>query len=473
MAPYSRRRLLLVSIVLLVLVGGGIYYYQQNQLSEVYFTNIAWSPEIIRKNTPVTFSLSLVNKGMFDKKLTFEIVLEKICHTGICGRDRIGELTVTVKKRRVTRVNYTYTFPEEGFYYLIFKSGETSLRQLVYVSPGIERRSVFSFAVFGDNRPPDSVSPQPAVFKELIRELNLIRPDFAVLVGDIIYGYRSDLARLKWQWSDFLSVYDSSTVPIFVAPGNHEMQTEELPESGNPEAQALYVMHLGRLYFAFEYGNSLFIILDTDEVGHASEISGDQLAWLEGVLKEYRGDYEHVFVFMHKPVISYEGADLLNNHDEILPILLKYKVTAVFQGHNHAFYYERINGTDFYVTGGAGAPLYLRPESGGINHFLIVTVNGSSYDVQFLPIPAIKFEATANSIRVKYLFDTPYRFKRYEYSWSVEPKPLLLRGICFSRKSGEGLSIENVQGVIEDNNMVCGVIMLRSGEEKTVYARRG
>ncbi len=472
MVSYSKKRLFLASIILLVVVSGGVYYYYQNQLSEVYFTNIVWSPEIIRKNVPVTFSLNITNKGMFDKKLIFEVFLEKVCHATICRQDKIGEFTVTVKRGSVTQVNYTYSFPEEGFYHLIFRSSETSLRQLIYVSPGKSSQSVFRFAVFGDNRPPDAVTPQPAVFKELIRELNLIRPEFAILVGDVIYGYRSDIARLKWQWSDFMSIYDSSIVPIFVAPGNHEMQTEELPESGNPEAQALYVMHLGRLYFAFEYGNSLFIILDTDMVGHASEISGEQLIWLERILKEYRNDYEHVFVFMHKPVISYEGADILNNHDEILPILIKYKVTAVFQGHNHAYYYERVNGTDFYVTGGAGAPLYLRPESGGINHFLIVTVNGTSYDVQFLPIPAIEVADSGNSIRVKYQFDSPYYFRRYDYSWVAEPKPLLLQGMCFSYKSGEKMTIENVLGIIEEDNIICGIIKLKPGEEKTVYARR-
>ena len=105
--------------------------------------------------------------------------------------------------------------------------------------------------------------------------MKFIHPDFAILVGDIIYGYGSDIPRLKMQWNDFLSVYDSFGIPVFVAPGNHEMQTEDAPESGNIDAQRLYIMHLGRLYYAFAYDNSLFIILDTDIVGSAGYDDGD------------------------------------------------------------------------------------------------------------------------------------------------------------------------------------------------------
>lgn len=182
--------------------------------------------------------------------------------------------------------------------------------------------------------------------------MKLIHPDFAVLTGDIIYGYGSDIPRLKMQWNDFLSVYDSFGIPVFVAPGNHEMQAEDAPESGNIDAQRLYIMHLGRLYYAFAYDNSLFIILDTDIVGSAAKISGEQLEWLKEMLKASRG-FEHTFVYIHRPVRSYHGANILNNHYKILPLLLRYNVTAVFQGHDHVYYYEEINGTRFYVTGGA------------------------------------------------------------------------------------------------------------------------
>ena len=118
--------------------------------------------------------------------------------------------------------------------------------------------------------------------------MKLIHPDFAVLTGDIIYGYGSDIPRLKMQWNDFLSVYDSFGIPVFVAPGNHEMQAEDAPESGNIDAQRLYIMHLGRLYYAFAYDNSLFIILDTDIVGSAAKISGEQHVWLKEKFKAHR-----------------------------------------------------------------------------------------------------------------------------------------------------------------------------------------
>jgi len=258
--------------------------------------------------------------------------------------------------------------------------------------------------------------------------VKFIHPDFAILVGDIIYGYGSDIPRLKMQWNDFLSVYDSFGIPVFVAPGNHEMQTEDAPESGNIDAQRLYIMHLGRLYYAFAYDNSLFIILDTDIVGSAAKISGEQLEWLKGMLKASRG-FEHTFVYMHRPVRSYHGANILNNHYEILPLLLRYNVTAVFQGHDHVYYYEEINGTRFYVTGGAGAPLFRTPERGGVYHYLIVEVNGSRVDVKFVPPYSLKVRQSSNEITVEYTFTEPIYFKDRHNSWQAIPEPLTLRGI--------------------------------------------
>jgi len=426
----SRKVKILIAIALIVTLAATVYYYlQQSELPTPLFDNVRWSPEIIRADKPVTFNLTIIHTGFFPASREVKVYVSKYSYPGFSEPMLTGSFKISLNPHSSASYTYTWTPPEPGFYRLKFViDGGGSLTQLVYAASQTQTTSSFTFAVFGDNRPADGVQPQPEVFKEIAREVRLIHPDFAVLVGDIIYGYRSDVPRLKMQWSDFLSVYESFGVPIFVAPGNHEMQTEDAPESGNIDAQRLYVMHLGRLYYAFAYGNSLFIVLDTDIVGSAAEISGEQLQWLKNMLKISR-NFQHTFVFMHRPVVSYYGANILNNHYEVLPLLLKYNVTAVFQGHNHVYYFEIVNGTRFYVTGGAGAPLYRTPSRGGVNHFLLVEVNGSRVEVKFVPPYSIKVQQSEDKITVEYTFTKPIYFEDKHNSWQAIPKPLTLRGL--------------------------------------------
>ena len=232
-------------------------------------------------------------------------------------------------------------------------------------------------------------------------------------------------------------------------------------------------MNLGRLYYAFEYGNSLFIVLDTDKVGQAGYITGKQWNWLVKMLEKGK-EYEHVFVFLHKPACTGEGLDALNNGLELMELLVKYNVTAVFQGHNHLYYFEKVNNTCFYVTGGAGAPIYASEKSGGYHHFLIVTVNGSKVDVQFLPIPALEWTKENNSIKVKYLFKGVLLFKRGDYYWNATAKPLLLQGIVFNVNS-PNVSVEggDLWKIVSENGYKVYVsVVLNPGEERTISVKR-
>ena len=437
----TRVKLVLLAALVAVVALAVYLYIRENSLPSPTFTNVVWEPEIIRAGQPVTFRLTVEHRGIFSVHVVIRVYASKYAYSSFPKAVPVGYVEVELGPGATKDVEFHWTPPEEGFYKLRFEiEGGGYLNQLVYAAPREGGPEAFTFVVFGDNRPSDGVMPQPPVFSEIAREVNLIHPDFAVLVGDVIYGYRSDIARLKRQWSDFLSVYNSFEVPVFVAPGNHEMQTENVPESGSLDAQTLYVMNLGRLYYAFAYGNSLFIVLDTDVVGQAAEISGEQLEWLKKMLELSR-NYTHTFVFMHRPVVSYEGADLLNNHYEILPLLLRYNVTAVFQGHNHVYYYEEVNGTLFYVTGGAGAPLHRTPERGGVYHFLLVEVNGSSVNVKFVPPYAIKVRQLESSVEITYAFTEKIVFSSDGYTWVAEPASLRLRGLRV-RSSSSDVEVE-------------------------------
>ena len=462
-----KTKIIIITVTIIILLAGGLYYYSFSSMPSIVFIGISWSPEHIVEKAPVSFNLTIQNRYFFSRKVNIKVYLTKFSWDGEGDEIEIGKKPINLPPSSVSSVQYSLIFNRTGFYRVKFLiSSNIYLKQLIWVSPSNKKIKYFRFAVFGDNRPANSMFPQPEPFKELIKEVNIIHPNFSVLIGDIIYGYHCDMGRIKLQWTEFLKVYHSSIIPIFVAPGNHEVQTESSPNSGNPDAQALYIMNLGKPYYSFTVGNSYFIILDTDIVGEADEITGKQLEWLRNELNK-ADSYKHVFIFMHRPIVSYPGADMLNDNNEILNLLLKHRVEIVFQAHNHVFYYEMINGTKFYVTGGAGAPLYASSERGGVYHFLLITVNGSQVNVQFIPTGSLKFQRISNDeVKLEYTFKNPITFSWGDYSIALKPRPLLLQGIEFNKINGNITVIGGRE--IFSNSKILVSTVIKPGESKDI-----
>ena len=80
--------------------------------------------------------------------------------------------------------------------------------------------------------------------------------------------------------------------------------------------------------YSFEYGDALFIIIDT----FCSE-APTELAWLTSVLSSNTRKW--VFAFLHAPIYStggHSGADLQSSYNALFEA---YDVNAVFSGHTH------------------------------------------------------------------------------------------------------------------------------------------
>jgi hypothetical protein len=60
----------------------------------------------------------------------------------------------------------------------------------------------------------------------------------------------------------------------------------------------------------------------------------------------------------------------------------------VFMGHEHLYNHSRRDGVDYFITGGAGAPLYAPPQDGGYYHYLVATVTNTDYQVNVYPANA-------------------------------------------------------------------------------------
>lgn len=276
----------------------------------------------------------------------------------------------------------------------------------------------FTFYVFGDNRPAKKGDPPTATIQAIAGALAQNKPALALSCGDLIAGKEpGDRARIEAEYSAVLDVLKSAHVPVFNAPGNHEMDDKD--DVPNATMTQFYSELIGLPYGSFDYGNSHFVSLNTEEIappGTAKSprapldgssgtldpgfITEQQRAWLDADLWAHQSA-RHVFVFMHHSVHAHKTKNQLDraSAEALLRIFAKYKnVTAVFSAHEHIYYNPQapddvanpMAGSTaaaprYLVTGGAGAPL----ESGdhGFYHYLVVTVSGGNMQIELVKVP--------------------------------------------------------------------------------------
>jgi len=227
----------------------------------------------------------------------------------------------------------------------------------------LKRKKIrFSFAVIGDNISNVSLV-QPEPFRQNIRTINLLKPDFVVFLGDFVKGNAHDLL-LDEAWDEFERVTRTLKMPYYLVIGNHDVQCKE--------GIKIFRNRYGPPYYSFDYEGCHFIILNSDDQEDGKNcIIGRQLEWLKQDL-EAHSKAKDIFVFIHKPL--WESYPKQWNAD-VHPLFVKHKVDFVFAGHMH-LYKEPImrDGIKYVITGGGGSPLSTDKDKGGFYHWIYITV---------------------------------------------------------------------------------------------------
>jgi hypothetical protein len=219
----------------------------------------------------------------------------------------------------------------------------------------------FDFIVLGDSRPAGELG-QPEAFKTMIREFNVLRPVFALDCGDLILGGAAE--GLGPQWDEFEEVVARCEIPFIPVAGNHDIS--------DAPTEKIWIDRMGPTKFSFAVGNSLFIALNTEEVGALDRISDEQVEWLKSLLEN--SDAKHIFVFMHKPYFVQNWEENWSNSAKVLE---GHPVRIVFGSDIHLYRDCGVrDGIHYIVTGGGGAPIHTPEEEGGFYHYILVSVRG-------------------------------------------------------------------------------------------------
>lgn len=194
----------------------------------------------------------------------------------------------------------------------------------------------FRFVYFGDAQ-----NDVLDLWSRVIRQADRFNPDFMIHAGDLVNRGENDSDWGEWHAA---GGWIHATVPCLPTPGNHEYSGPatapgsprkprltpywnaqfNLPGNGVPGLE-------GTCYY-LDYQNTRFISLNTNERSRFQA----QAAWLDSVLGANHCRW--TIVTFHHPV--YSSAKKRDNAEVrgfFRPIIEKYKVALVLQGHDHSY----------------------------------------------------------------------------------------------------------------------------------------
>ena len=243
------------------------------------------------------------------------------------------------------------------------ESGSTILsHEYTFRTAADSQQDNFRFAVYGDTR------GDKAAHQSVIDRMDLYKPDFAIHTGDLV-----DDGQIKTYWKIFFQVEGNflAHVPLYPTLGNHEQNA--------PNYFNTFSLPGNQRWYFFDYGKARFICLEFDQFENIVDPQQAQLAWLEQTLADNTQPW--LFVYFHVPNIDL-GSGISQSLKKMFE---KYKVNAVFSGHEHNYQRRVENGITYIISGGGGAPLYriegkdkLRAAAAVMYHFLMISVEGKT-----------------------------------------------------------------------------------------------
>jgi hypothetical protein len=277
-----------------------------------------------------------------------------------------------------------------------------------WTEPGTmpRRPEEFTFVLLSDR----TGLARPGVFERAVQVTNLLRPDFAIQVGDSIEGYTSDPAELAEQWEEFDGITAELQVPLFRVPGNHDVSNELMRDE--------WLRRHGALHYSFRHRDVLFVVLDTQdppqklsdfgggemteaklkelhelfardpEAAHAwmkeeglgiggidwegtmpANLSEEQIAWAEQTIRANR-DVRWTILLMHMPFWQGEGSPGF----ERIKAAFEGRSYTAYCGHVHNYKRALIDGNEHIRLGPTGGLWVLPGDEGNFDHVGWVTM---------------------------------------------------------------------------------------------------
>jgi len=307
-----------------------------------------------------------------------------------------------------------------------------------------KRATPFVTAWWGDNHAGTVTLARP------VTNLLAHAPNMICVAGDLVNS-----GNLLSEWHNYWfkpleTLNAAQTTPVIYARGNHDGEHALAYACGAPPGN--------EAWFAFDYGNSRFIFLDSEV---STSTPTDQFAWLQAERSrpETQQAAFRIVCFHRPPYVNrwngggYTGETFVRN--DWVPLFTSDNADLVIFGHQHSYQRGASNGVMYVISGGGGGALDTQivaawPFTGLVEwskyHYDIMEVNGQTlswgtYDDNNLPLD---------------MFTLPSRVPVLNWQTAVPVNGLLSLGV--SGKPGTSYVLERSTDLVTWSALVTNTI---------------
>ena len=271
-----------------------------------------------------------------------------------------------------------------------------------------DTKEKFTFAIVSDL----NGGERKGIFEIAVEQLNLLRPELIVTVGDLVDGESSNKDSIIAEYDSFDARAGKALAPLFHVGGNHDLT--------DPAMRKVWKDRYGAHYYYFVYKDVLFLMLDTEDYSDArrseifearssaikvmdgpnpeeakemeyfkmpervsGQISAEQSAYFTDVIKQHP-NVKWTLLFMHKPVWKREMEGGL----QLIESALAQRPYTLFNGHLHSYSYTLKNDRDHIILGTTGGS---QPAEGqnSFDHVTLVTMGAEGPSIANLRLDGI------------------------------------------------------------------------------------
>ncbi len=196
-------------------------------------------------------------------------------------------------------------------------------------------------AIYGDSR------LNSDIHAKIVEEIMKYKPQAVFHTGDLVTGNREE-----WKIFNKITKKMRRKTSFYPAIGNHEYY------AGLNSYLDNFKLPNNEQWYSVDRLGIHFIILNSMARIHKGSA---QYTWLEDDLRNIGDNVKYIVViFHHPPFGSHYGAvgKFKPLRTDLVPLLKKYGVDIVFNGHTHAYERCYYNGVYYVTTGGGGADLH-------------------------------------------------------------------------------------------------------------------
>ena len=264
----------------------------------------------------------------------------------------------------------------------------------------VEEPEAFRVALLADTQP-ESSQEVDYIRDDVLSELPLMNPDFAIVLGDIMFDHLNLFDR-------YIRSVGKVGVPFYHVLGNHDLNFDAPDDEHSDET---FNRYFGPANYTFNYGKAHFVVFDNIRWLGGKERTGTydetfepwQIDWLERNL-EYVPEDRLIVIGTHAPLWSATRRNkLTGNIQALFDVLKDRKWIVAVSGHthynNHHFFTEEegwegdgeFHSHNTVTVSGSwwsgpkdarGIPL-ADQRDGSPNGYTILAINGTDYTFEY------------------------------------------------------------------------------------------